>query len=145
MPRRKKQNGRAEFNTVNTGQKRRVGLLLVVSRQEQRRGQRSAAGCAHRNPRLTVNLARTTLAAQLHHRLVCKAKAVQAARPYLTAEGVERQFARQRNALAAFDEPAALADLAKAERLEPGERLETKTIVELCGINVSGPIVGMFP
>src|SRR5207249_9603152 len=62
-----------------------------------------------------------SLASQLADRLGEKAEAVEPAAGELSAPGVERQRAAKTHS-AAFDERPALAALAEAEGLDPGER-----------------------
>src|SRR3546814_11818305 len=82
---------------------------------------------------LPGDLTRTAVAAQLRHRLVREAETVQTTGADLAAEGVQRQLAIERDALTAFDVLAAVADLAETQRFDPGQRLETETVVELRG------------
>src|SRR3546814_18958041 len=61
------------------------------------------------------------------------------------AEGLQRKLDSQRDALTAFDVLAAVADLAETQRFDPGQRLETETVVELRGIDVGRLVVGLLP
>src|SRR4051812_45836907 len=98
----------------------RAGAVIgSVPGEQQGGGQRPTSGGGHRNLRIAGDLALAALAAQLDHRLVGEAEAVQAPGADLTAEGVQRQFAADRDPLAALDEAAALADLAEAQRFQP--------------------------
>src|SRR3546814_7278563 len=94
---------------------------------------------------LPGDLTRTAVAAQLRHRLVREAETVQTTGADLAAEGVQRQLAIERDALTAFDVLAAVADLAETQRFDPGQRLETETVVELRGIDVGRLVVGLLP
>src|SRR5579862_384650 len=61
-----------------------------VPRQQQRGSERSTSGGAHRNPRITRNLAGAAFAAQLYHRFMSKAEAIETAGTVLAAKRVER-------------------------------------------------------
>ena len=76
-----------------------MAVTISVPRQQQCGGEWSAARSADRDTRVARHLARLTLAAQLHHRFMGKAKSVQATGANLAAERIERQFAIERNAL----------------------------------------------
>ena len=116
-----------------------------IPRQQQGGCQRAAAGCGDRDRGSPAIWRLPPCAPQLHHRFVSKTEPVQAARADLAAEGVERQLAVERDALASLDEPAAFADRAKAERLEPGDRLKTEPVIELRRVDVGRLVVGALP
>src|SRR4051812_33158888 len=107
--------------------------LLRTLREEEATGQRSAARRRDTDLRLAParphHLTVARLTPQLRARLVEEAVAVEPSRGQLPAVGVERQQAVARDALAAFDERAALALVAEAERFEPAERDEAEAVV----------------
>ena len=89
----------------------------------------ATSGCAR-------DLTRTAVAAQLHARFVQHPVAVHAAGRQLTAVGVERQLAVERDPRRALHERARFAVAAQTERLEPREREEREAVVELGDVDV---------
>src|SRR3989441_3227987 len=113
------------------------------AREQEAAGDRPSTG-RHQRHLAVRYLARPTRAAKLADRLGEEAEAVQTASGELAAPGVERQLAAQANA-ARSDEGAALAALAEAEGLDPGQREPAEAVIELDRVDVAGPEIGACP
>src|SRR5262249_32828233 len=104
-----------------------------------------AAGGGDRDARSVRDLARATFAPELDAGLVQEAEAVEPSARELTPVRVERDLAVERDRRAAFEEAAALALRAEAERLEPRERDEADAVVELRHVDVGGTQLRTLP
>src|SRR3989442_3519212 len=113
------------------------------AREQEAAGDRPSTG-RHQRHLAVRYLACPTRAAELEDRLGEEAEAVQTTSGELAAPGVERQLAAQANA-ARSDEGAALAALAEAEGLDPGQREPAEAVVELERVDVAGPDIGACP
>src|SRR2546430_5215731 len=113
------------------------------AREQETAGDRPSTG-RHQRDLAVRYLACPTRAAELADRLGEEAEAVQTASGELAAPGVERQLAAQANA-ARRDEGAALAALAEAEGLDPGQREPAEAVIELDRVDVAGPEIGACP
>ena len=118
---------------------------MLVPCEQQRRGQWATARGGDGHFGVTRDLALAAGLAQLHHRFMGKAEAVEPSGADLATGGVQRQFAIARDAGAAFDELMTFALFTKAEAFEPGDGEEGEAVVKLHGIDILGPVVGFGP
>jgi hypothetical protein len=100
-----------------------------IPREKQSGCERSTPGGADGDPRLTRNLTGAAVAAQLYHRLMSEAEAVQSAGTDLPAKGVERQLAIERYPFATLDEASTFAHIAEPECFQPGQGLKAETVI----------------
>src|SRR5690348_8473064 len=98
-------------------------------REQHRTCNRPAAVRDDRDLGITRHLTLAAVAAQLHDGLVQVPVAVQPPGRELPALRVQRYLAVERDALASFDERAALAVAAEAERFQPRHREPAEAVV----------------
>ena len=103
---------------------------------EEEHATRCAAAVAHDRGLRVRDLPFAGVAAQLRHRLVDEAVAVEPTRRELAAVGVERQHAVERDVLPAVEEVLRLALAAEPERLEPRQAVEREAVVEQRDVDV---------